>query len=86
MPVCPAAQKSKKMRKCDGPLGRFDGAETAFRQASDCNPALREALLGNLSDARQRAKAGLNLSISRDLEFGTAFALASRSVGQASRK
>jgi serine/threonine protein kinase/tetratricopeptide (TPR) repeat protein len=37
--------------------------------------ALREALFGNATEARQRAAAGLNLSSGRDVQFGTALAL-----------
>jgi eukaryotic-like serine/threonine-protein kinase len=45
--------------------------------------AMREALFGNASIARQRAKAALALSNSRDVEYGVAFALAV--VGESSR-
>jgi len=38
--------------------------------------AVREAFFGNASEARARAKAALELSKSRDVEYGAAFALA----------
>ena len=38
--------------------------------------AVREAFFGNASEARQRAAAALELSKSRDVEYGAAFALA----------
>ena len=42
----------------------------------ETDAALREALFGNASTARQRAMAALGLSNSRDVEYGVAFALA----------
>ena len=46
--------------------------------------AVREALFGNASEARQRAKAALEISKSRDVEYGAAFALTfSGDIGEA---
>ena len=42
----------------------------------EADSAVREALFGNVSTARQRAADALELSKSRDVEFGAAFALA----------
>jgi eukaryotic-like serine/threonine-protein kinase len=42
----------------------------------EAGAAVREALLGNASDAKQRAHAALELSKNRDVEYGAAFALA----------
>jgi eukaryotic-like serine/threonine-protein kinase len=42
----------------------------------ETDEAVREALFGNASTARQRAMAALALSNSRDVEYGVAFALA----------
>jgi tetratricopeptide (TPR) repeat protein len=57
-----------------------DFAHQAGRKEAEAqyeiDAALREALFGNLSKARQSAKAGPALSNSRDVEFGAAFALA----------
>jgi serine/threonine protein kinase/tetratricopeptide (TPR) repeat protein len=47
--------------------------ETAANYEADA--ALREALFGNVTEARQRAAAGLNLSSGRDVQFGAALAL-----------
>ena len=38
--------------------------------------AIREALFGNMAEAKQSAKAALNISNARDVEYGAAFALA----------
>jgi hypothetical protein len=71
--------------------GHLEAARKMSRQAADfahqaggkeaeaqyeIDAAQREALFGNLAEARQSAKAGLNLSKSRDVEAGAAFALA----------
>jgi DNA-binding winged helix-turn-helix (wHTH) protein/predicted Zn-dependent protease/TolB-like protein len=57
-----------------------DLAREAERQETEAfyetDEALREALFGNTSTARQRAMAALGLSNSRDVEYGVAFALA----------
>jgi tetratricopeptide (TPR) repeat protein len=42
----------------------------------EAGAAVREGLFGNSREARQRAKASLELSKSRDVEYGAAFALA----------
>jgi DNA-binding winged helix-turn-helix (wHTH) protein/tetratricopeptide (TPR) repeat protein len=42
----------------------------------EAGAAVREAFFGNASEARKRAMAALNLSKDRDVEYGTAFALA----------
>jgi tetratricopeptide (TPR) repeat protein len=42
----------------------------------EAGAAVREAFFGNASEARQRAKAALELSKNRDVEYGAAFALA----------
>jgi tetratricopeptide (TPR) repeat protein len=42
----------------------------------EAGAAVREALFGNASDAKQRAQAALELSKNRDVEYGAAFALA----------
>ena len=71
--------------------GRLQQARTITRRAVDmerqahqperaamyeASAAVREALFGNASEARQRAKAALELSKGRDVEYGAAFALA----------
>ena len=52
---------------------RAEEKETAANYEADA--ALREALFGNVTEARQRAAAGLNLSSGRDVQFGAALAL-----------
>ena len=42
----------------------------------EAGAAVRAAFFGNVSEARQNAKAALELSKSRDVEYGAAFALA----------
>jgi hypothetical protein len=42
----------------------------------EAGAAVREALFGNASDAKQRAQSALELSKNRDVEYGAAFALA----------
>jgi len=69
--------------------GRLQQARTMTRRAVDmegqahqperaamyeAGEAVREAFFGNASEARQRAKAALELSNSRDVEYGAAFA------------
>jgi hypothetical protein len=54
-------------------ITQFDPITEAFYET---DAALREALFGNASTARQRAIAALGLSNSRDVEYGVAFALA----------
>lgn len=71
--------------------GRLQGARAMSRKAGDfageadrketealydIDAALREALFGNTSAARQSAMAALKLSRSRDVEYGAAFAFA----------
>ena len=71
--------------------GRLDEARRMSRQATDlalqaaqgeraalyeAGAAVREALFGNLAEARRSAMAALNLSKGRDVEYGAAIALA----------
>jgi predicted Zn-dependent protease len=53
---------------------RAEEKETAALYESDA--ALREALLGNAAEARQRAAAALSLPRGRDVQYGAALALA----------
>lgn len=53
---------------------RAEEKETAAGYEADA--ALREALFGNRAEARQRAAAALGLSTGRDVQYGTALALA----------
>jgi len=52
---------------------RAEEKETASNYEADA--ALREALFGNATEARQRAAAALALSSGRDVQFGTALSL-----------
>jgi predicted Zn-dependent protease len=61
--------------------GRAEEKETAA--GYEANAALREALLGNAAQARQRGDAALALSTGRDVKFGVGLALAL--VGDGSR-
>jgi eukaryotic-like serine/threonine-protein kinase len=61
--------------------GRAEKKETAA--GYEANAALREALLGNAVQARQRGDAALALSTGRDVKFGVGLALAL--VGDGSR-
>jgi tetratricopeptide (TPR) repeat protein len=54
--------------------GHVQQKETSATYEAD--EALREALFGNISDARQQATAALALSTGRDVQYGTALALA----------
>jgi len=53
---------------------RADEKETAAAYEADA--AIREALFGHASEARQRAAAALRLSTGRDVQYGVALALA----------
>ena len=68
-------QEARKMSQRAADLARqadHQGAAAVY----ETDAALREALFGNASTARQRAMAALGLSNSRDVEYGIAFALA----------
>jgi DNA-binding winged helix-turn-helix (wHTH) protein/tetratricopeptide (TPR) repeat protein len=68
-------EEARKMSRRAADLAREAGRrETEAFYETDA--ALREALFGNASPARQRATAALGLSNSRDVEYGVAFALA----------
>ncbi len=68
-------EEAKKMSRRSADLAQEAGRrETEAFYETDA--ALREALFGNASTARQRAMAALGLSNSRDVEYGVAFALA----------
>ncbi len=71
--------------------GHVQGARTMMRRARDlavqthqperaamfeAGGAVRDALFGNASEAKQEAQAALKLSKNRDVEYGAAFALA----------
>ena len=75
--------------------GRLEAARKMSRRAADlarkagrrdtealyeADAAVREALFGNVSAARQRAGHALELSKSRDVAYGAAFALALREI------
>jgi len=67
--------EARKMSRRAADLARASNRrETAAFYETDS--ALREALFGNASMVRQRATAALQLSNSRDVEYGIAFALA----------
>ena len=67
--------EAKKMSRRAADLARASNRrETEALYETDS--ALREALFGNASMARQSATAALQLSNSRDVEYGVAFALA----------
>jgi eukaryotic-like serine/threonine-protein kinase len=68
-------EEARKMSRRAADLTReAERRETEALYETDA--ALREALFGNASTARQRALAALGLSNSRDVEYGIAFALA----------
>jgi eukaryotic-like serine/threonine-protein kinase len=74
--------EARKMSSRAADLARQTGRrETEALYETDA--AMREALFGNASIARQRAKVALALSNSRDVEYGVAFALAV--AGESSR-
>ena len=74
--------EARKMSSRAADLARQTGRrETEALYETDA--AMREALFGNASIARQRAKAALALSNSRDVEYGVGFALAV--AGESSR-
>jgi eukaryotic-like serine/threonine-protein kinase len=61
-------------RKAVASALKADEKETASGYEADA--ALREALYGNRAEARQRASAALEFATPRDVEYGTALALA----------
>jgi hypothetical protein len=68
-------QKARKMSRRAADFAREeDRRETEAFYETDA--ALREALFGNASTARQRVMVALGLSNSRDVEYGVALALA----------
>jgi eukaryotic-like serine/threonine-protein kinase len=52
---------------------RVEGKETAAHY--EANAALREALFGNVAEARERSASALKLSTGRDVQYGAALAL-----------
>jgi eukaryotic-like serine/threonine-protein kinase len=68
-------EEARKMSRRAADLARkADRRETEALYETDA--AVREALFGNVSQAKQRAADALELSRSRDVEYGAAFALA----------
>ena len=68
-------EEARKMSRLAADLARkAERRDAGARYETDA--AVREALFGNLSTARQRAGDALDLSESRDVEYGAAFALA----------
>jgi len=68
-------EEARKMSRRAADLARkADRLETEAFYETDA--AVREALFGNVSTARQRARDALMLSRSRDVEYGATFALA----------
>ncbi len=68
-------EEARKMSRRAADLARrAEWRDTEALYATDA--AVREALFGNVSTARQRAGDALELSKSRDVEYGAAFALA----------
>ena len=68
-------QEARKMsRRAEELARKAERRDTEARYEADA--AVREALFGNVSSARQRAGNALELSKSRDVEYGAAFALA----------
>jgi tetratricopeptide (TPR) repeat protein len=68
-------EEARKMSRSAADLARKDDRrETEALYETDA--AVREALLGNVSSAKQGTKRALDLSKSRDVEYGAAFALA----------
>jgi DNA-binding winged helix-turn-helix (wHTH) protein/tetratricopeptide (TPR) repeat protein len=68
-------EEARKMSRRAADLARkADRRETEALYETDA--AVREALFGNKSAARQKARDALEVSTSRDVEYGSAFALA----------
>jgi DNA-binding winged helix-turn-helix (wHTH) protein len=68
-------EEARRMSRRAADLARkADRPDTEALYETDA--AVREALFGNMSMARQRARGALELSTSRDVEYGAAFALA----------
>ena len=68
-------EEARKMSRRAADLARK--AERRDTEALyEADEAVREALFGNVSEAKQRAGSALELSKSRDVEYGAAFALA----------
>ena len=59
-------------RRATASAERADEKETAA--SYEANAAVREALFGNASEARQRAASALGLSMGRDVQYGVALA------------
>ncbi len=78
-------EEARKMSRRAADLARkADRRETEALYETDA--AVREALFGNMSTARQRARDALELSTSRDVEYGAAFALALSGESSRSQK
>jgi eukaryotic-like serine/threonine-protein kinase len=67
--------EARKMSRLATDLARTEGRQDT-RALYETDAAVREALFGNVSVARQRAADALELSKSRDVEYRAAFALA----------
>jgi eukaryotic-like serine/threonine-protein kinase len=68
-------EEARKMSRRAADFARkADRRETEGFYETDAG--VREALFGNVPMARQRARAALDFSRSRDVEYGAAFALA----------
>lgn len=68
-------EEARKMSRAAGDFARKAGRPDT-EALYETDGAVREALFGNVSAARQRAGRALELSKSRDVEYGAAFALA----------
>ena len=68
-------EEARKMSRAAADFARKAGRPDS-EALYDTDGAVREALFGNVSAARQRAGDALELSKSRDVEYGAAFALA----------
>jgi len=68
-------EEARKMSQLATDLARREGRQDT-QALYETDAAVREALFANVSVARQRAVAALELSKSRDVEYGAAFALA----------
>jgi eukaryotic-like serine/threonine-protein kinase len=68
-------EEARKMSQLATDLARKEGRQDT-QALYETDAAVREALFGNVSVARQRAGDALELSKSRDVEYGAAFALA----------
>ena len=68
-------EKARKMSRLATDLAQKEGRQDT-QALYETDAAVREALFGNVSVARQRARDALERSKSRDVEYGVAFALA----------